>query len=158
MQEEMLVYQYSNMLYKICLVILCNEHDAQDAVQETLYRYLRKKESFQNDEHEKAWLIRVATNICKDMRRFQLRHRTVSLDQLPNSWTTPERGEVLEELMLLPDKLKVVIYLYYVEGYSQREIGEILHISEAAVKKRMQRGREQLRVRMQGEALKGGCI
>lgn len=158
MQEETLVYRYSNMLYKICLVILCNEHDAQDAVQETFYRYLRKRKDFQNNEHEKAWLIRVATNICKDMRRFQLRHPMVAIEQTSEAITTFERSAVLEELMMLPDKLKVVVYLYYIEGYSQREIGEMLHISEAAVKKRMQRGKEQFRINIQGEVAKGEHI
>ena len=82
---EEVVTKYSDMLYKISFVILCNEHDVQDAIQETFCRYLEKKPDFRNEEHEKAWLIRVATNICRDMIRFRIRHPKVSIDELENN-------------------------------------------------------------------------
>lgn len=75
MNIEKTVLKYSNMLYKICIVMLCNEQDAQDAVQDTFCRYLEKKPEFKSPEHEKAWLIRVATNISRDMLRFRKRDR-----------------------------------------------------------------------------------
>ncbi|MCM1536752.1 MAG: sigma-70 family RNA polymerase sigma factor, partial [Clostridium sp.] len=98
------VIKYSNMLYKICIVILCNEQDVQDAIQETFVRYLEKRPDFDSAEHEKAWLIRVAVNICRDMLRFRMRHPKVSLDELENSLAAPETGETLKELMELPFK------------------------------------------------------
>lgn len=140
------VIKYSDMLYRICVVILCNEQDAQDAVQETFCRYLEKKPNFSGKEHEKAWLIKVATNICRDMVRFRVRHPKVSIDELENSLTAPEQKETLRELLELPSKQKTVIYLHYVEGYQVREIAGILGITEGAVKMRMQRGREQIRL------------
>ena len=109
------VTKYSDMLYRICIVILCNEQDVQDAIQDTFCRYLEKAPDFHDEEHEKAWLIRVATNICRDMVRFQLRQKTV-------------------------------IYLHYVEGYQIKEIAEILGITEGAVKMRLCRAREQMRL------------
>lgn len=145
-KTEELVTRYSNMLFKICLVILENEQDAQDAVQETFYRFLKKKPEFFSEEHEKAWLIRVAVNVSKDMRRFQLRHPKISIEELSDYYESKEDGEILEELLELPYKLKVVIYLYYVEGYRVKEIASILHISPETVRKRMQRGREQLKL------------
>lgn len=146
------VIKYSDMLYKICLVILCNEQDVQDAIQDTFCRYLEKKPDFRDEEHEKAWLIKVATNICRDMIRFRVRHPKVSIDEVENFLVAPEQRETLKELLELPIKHKTVIYLHYVEGYSIKEIADILGITESAVKSRLLRGRKQMRdtVRMEG--------
>lgn len=148
---EELVIKYSNMLFKICLVILENEQDAQDAIQDTFYRYLKLQPEFADEEHEKAWLIRVAINRAKDMRRFWKRHPQISIEKLWDYYESPEDGAILEELLKLPDKLKTVIYLYYIEGYQIKEIASMLHISSGAVKKRLQRGREQLKLLCEGK-------
>ena len=140
------VLKYSDMLYKICIVILCNEQDVQDAIQDTFCRYMEKKPAFRDAEHEKAWLIRVATNICRDMIRFRLRHPKVCIDELENTLAAPRQRETLEELLELPVKQKMAVYLHYVEGYQIREIAEILGITEGAVKMRLKRGREQIRL------------
>ncbi|MBD5464560.1 MAG: RNA polymerase sigma factor [Lachnospiraceae bacterium] len=144
------------MLFKICLVILGNEQDVQDAIQETFLRYLKSMPEFQSEEHEKAWLIRVAVNVSKDMRRFQLRHPKVSIEQLEDYYESPQDGEILEELLELPYKLKVVIYLHYIEGYRIKEVASILNISQDAVKKRLQRGREELRLLCSGKGMSYG--
>ncbi len=140
------VIKYSDMLYKICIVILCNEQDVQDAIQDTFCRYLEKAPNFRDQEHEKAWLIRVATNICRDMLRFRHRHPKISIDELENSLAAPEQRATLRELLDLPVRQKTVIYLHYVEGYQIKEIAAILGTTEAAVKMRLQRGREQMRL------------
>ena len=111
--------KYSDMLYRICIVILCNEQDVQDAIQDTF---------------------------CKDMVRFRLRHPKVCIDELENSLAAPEHKETLRELLELPVKQKVVVYLHYVEGYQIKEIAEILGITEGAVKMRLCRAREQMRM------------
>ncbi len=139
------VIKYSNMLYKICIVILCNEQDAQDAIQDTFCRYLEKKPDFCDEEHEKAWLIKVATNICRDMIRFRVRHPKISIDEVENTLAAPEQKETLKELLELPVRQKTVIYLHYVEGYHIKEIANILGITEGAVKTRLLRGRKQMR-------------
>lgn len=146
MNIEEAVAAYSNMLYKICIVMLCNEQDAQDAIQETFCRYLEKKPDFTDSEHEKAWLIQVITNICRDMLRFRSRHPKVSIDEITDSYTSTDDKDILTELLDLPIRHRTVIYLYYVEGYQVREVASLLKISEHAVKKRLQRGREQLRL------------
>ena len=140
------VIKYSNTLYKVCIVILCNEQDVQDAIQDTFCRYLEKKPVFRDEEHEKAWLIRVATNICRDMIRFRVRHPKVSIDEVENTLAAPEEKEILKELLELPVRQKTVIYLHYVEGYRVREIADILGITESAVKLRLLRGRKQMRI------------
>lgn len=146
------VIKYSDMLFKICIVILCNEQDAQDAIQDTFCRYLEKKPEFCDEEHERAWLIRVATNICRDMLRFRIRHPKISIEEVENSLTAPEQKDILRELLELPVKQKTVIYLHYVEGYHIKEIADILGLTEGAVKTRLLRGRKQMRdaVRMEG--------
>lgn len=144
---EEIVKTYSDMLYKICIIMLCNEQDAKDAVQETFCRFLEKKPDFKDEGHEKAWLLKVAVNYCRDMLRFRLRHPQVPIDELANSLIAKkDQHETFLELMALPMGQRTVIYLYYVEGYQVKEIAEMLGISAYAVKKRMQRGREHLRV------------
>ena len=140
------VLKYSDMLYKICIVILCNEQDVQDAIQDTFCRYMEKKPNFRDEQHEKAWLIRVATNISRDMIRFRIRHPKVSINELENSLIALEQKETLKELLELPVKQKMVIYLHYVEGYQIKEIADILGITEGAVKMRLQRGRELMKL------------
>lgn len=97
-------------------------------------------------------MIRVATNICRDMIRFRIRHPKVSIDEVENTLAAPEEKEILRELLELPVKQKTVIYLHYVEGYQIKEIADILGITESAVKTRLLRGRKQLRdaVSMEG--------
>ena len=139
------VIKYGDTLYKVCLVILCNEQDVQDAVQDTFCRYLEKKPEFCDEEHEKAWLIKVATNICRDMIRFRIRHPKVCIDEVENTLAAPEQKEIFRELLELPVKQKTAMYLHYVEGYQIKEIANILGITESAVKIRLLRGRKQMR-------------
>ena len=142
MTIEEVVTTYSPMLYRICVVMLGNEADAQDAVQDTLCR-------FRDREHEKAWLIKVAQNRCRDMRRFQLRHPKVFLEEVTASYEDPEHSQALAELVHLPLPVKAAVYLHYIEGYKTTEVSEMLGISPNAVKKRLQKGRKLLRLRLE---------
>ncbi len=151
MTTEEVVTTYSPMLYRICVVMLGNEADAQDAVQDTICRYLERRKEFRDGEHEKAWLIKVAQNRCRDMRRFQMRHPKISLEEVTASYEDPEYSQVLVELISLPLPVKEAVYLYYIEGYKTTEVSEILGISVNAVKKRLQRGRKLLRLRLEQE-------
>lgn len=151
MTIEEIVEDYGDMLFKICMVLLCNEQDVQDAVQETFCRYMEHSIAFHDKEHEKAWLIKVAVNICRDMHRGRMRHPTVNLDDILEYLPMPEQSEVLLELMNLPGKLKTVIYLHYIEGYKTTEIAAMMGITANAVRKRMQRGREYLRLSLSEE-------
>lgn len=138
--------RYGDMLFRICFVLLRQRQDAEDAVQETLIRYLRKAPRFESEQHEKAWLIRVATNICKNALRFRSRYETVVSDEFADSTELPpENSEILGALCGLPYIYRVVLQLYYVEGYKTAEIAQILHISLSAVKKRLEKGRKLLK-------------
>lgn len=85
------------------------------------------------------------------MRRFQMRHPKVSLEEVTASYEDPEYSQVLVELISLPLPVKEAVYLYYIEGYKTTEVSEILGISVNAVKKRLQRGRKLLRLRLEEE-------
>lgn len=154
MTIEQMVAEYSNMLYRICVVMLGNDADAQDAVQDTFCRYLERTEGFSDEEHKKAWLIKVATNRCRDMQRFRLRHPKVNLEDITAGYEDPEYSDVLAKLMELPASVKSVVYLHYIEGYKLAELSEMLSVSENAVKKRLQRGRAMLRLTLGDERKK----
>ncbi len=155
MTVEEAVLRYGDMLFRICLVMLCNEQDAQDAVQDTFCRYMERTAGFRDGEHEKAWLIKVAANRCRDIHRSRSRHPEVQYTDVEEYCEFQGQSEVLAELMNLPDKLKEVVYLHYIEGYKAAEIAQMLGITPNAVKKRMQRGRESLRVSLYGERKAG---
>lgn len=137
---------HGDALYRSAYLLLGNPHDVQDILQEVLLRFLEKAPSFASAEHERAWLLRVTNNCCMDCLRFRRKHAYTDLDLLRECLPAPEQQAHLEELYALPAKWKSVLILHYFEGYSVAEIAKILRLSENAVKKRMQRGREALKL------------
>jgi len=132
---------YGTMLFRLCFVSLGNANDAEDAVQETLIKYIQKKPVFESAEHEKAWLIAVATNKCRDMLRFKARHPVVDVEEIKEYTTEELDSGILEALLTLPEKFRTVLTLFYVEEYSVREIATIIGKTTSAVKMRLQKGR-----------------
>ena len=143
--------RYYQMLYKISIIMLCNEDDAYDAVQETFVHYLEYKNEFKDEEHEKAWLIRVNINVCKNLMRFHRLHPMVDYEQLTLKYHTEEEVGLMDELFQLPQTAKEVLILHYIEGYTNAEIADILQITESAAKKRLERARKELRNRYKGQ-------
>jgi len=138
------VEKYGDMLYRISLLILKNTADAEDAVQETFIKYFTKAPEFTDGEHEKAWLITVATNKCRDMIRYRTRHETES-EELLNTYAVEKSDSgILEALMELSDKYRIIMVLFYVEQYKIDEIADITGVSVSAVKMRLSRGRKLL--------------
>ena len=99
---------------------------------------------FDDQEHLRRWLARVTLNVCKDMSRSPWRHRTVSLEACP-VFSVPEHGELYQAVMDLPAKYRVPLYLYYYEGYSVAEVGDLLRLKVSTVQTRLARGREKLK-------------
>lgn len=145
MTPEELFLKYMDRLYRMALFMLFSVQDAEDIVQETYIRLLVKQPKFHDDEHAKAWLIRVCINLCKNQLRFRKRHPQDNIGDLQNPIVSTEVYEVMHSVHFLPEKLRKVMILHAVEGYSVKEISKILKISESAVKKRLQRGRDLLR-------------
>ncbi len=107
---------------------------------------MEKRPKFADTEHEKAWLIKVATNHCRDIQRFRFRHPRVPIEELAGTLVSQQEDlEAIRELFHMPPKQRNVMVLHYVEGYQVKEIASILGITEHAVKKRLQRGKEQFR-------------
>lgn len=147
---ENTILKYSDLLYRICFLILKNEQDVGDVIQETFIQYMKKHPDFESEEKKKAWLIKVSQNKCKDFLRFHKRHSYVPLDEVEDilmgtSDVEPSHKVQLEEIWELDYKLKSVVILYYIEGYSIKETAQMLAISESACKKRLERARNKLK-------------
>lgn len=142
---EAAIEKYGDSLLSLCSVMLRNREDAKDAVQECFLKYIQKAPEFKSEEHEKAWLLRVAANECKDMLRFSKRRSLFSLEDVSDIAAEENDAQILSLLMMLDEKYRIVMHLHYVEEYKVEEISRLLGITEAAVKKRLQRGRQALR-------------
>lgn len=142
---------YGSMLYKIAMVHLGNKNDAEEAVQEAFIKLMYKAPAFVDTEHEKAWVIRVLINICKNMTRSLWRKRVVHMEEIELYTNTTSEMELVEDVLRLPFKYKAVIHLFYYEDYAVKQIAEALQISESAVKMRLQRGRDMLRIELEEE-------
>lgn len=147
------VEKYADMIQRICLYYLKNQSDTEDIFQNVFLKYMLFDGIFNEEEHEKAWLIRVTINTCKDYLRSLFRHRTVPLEKLTEQAAElPEKHlEVREALFSLSAKYKDVLYLYYYEGYSASEIGGILGKKENTVYSLLSRGRILLKDKLGGE-------
>ena len=143
-EADRIMRTYGTILFRLCLMMLGSESDAEDAVQDTMLKYLQKAPAFSGAGHEKAWLITVAANRCRDMRRGWLRHPQLPLETLRACGPEPEDCGVLEALMQVPPRFRVVLLLYYVEEYPMEDIARIIGRSVSAVKMRLQKGRRLL--------------
>ena len=148
---ERVVTTYGTPVFRLCLMMLGRQMDAEDAVSETLIRYMNKAPAFQSPAQEKAWLCTVAANICRDMLRK--RRRLVSLEEteLSGYARTMEDKAILDALKSLPEKYRAVLCLHYVEGYKTDEIAQILRIRPGTVRKRLQYARRLLKLEYEQE-------
>lgn len=142
---------YGAMVYRLAMVYLGRPADAEDAAQEAFLRLLSRAPSFADAEHEKRWLLRVTVNLCRDQLKGFWRKRTAALEP-DEPAPDPETLGVAEAIVALPEQYKAPIHLHYCEGYSVAEIGEILHLGQSAVKMRLKRGRDLLKLELEGEA------
>jgi len=131
---ETIMNEYGNMLFRISFTMLGNSFDAEDAVQETFIRYMNKSPEFQSSEHEKAWLIRVVTNKCRDILRFRFKNNSLVMETLKECEIEEKDERIISALFSLPEKFKTVLYLYYVEEYTVNEIASIIEKTPSAVK------------------------
>ena len=141
---------YKTMLFRIAFSYLGNRHDCEDILQEAFIRLCYKAPEFPSEEDEKRWLIRVTINLCKSQLRSFWNRNKQNIEGLELYAPEPEDKEILQEVLRLPANYKMVIYLHYIEGYKVAEIAKILKASESAVKMRLKRGREHLKLEMEG--------
>ncbi|HJB49528.1 MAG: sigma-70 family RNA polymerase sigma factor [Clostridium sp.] len=131
------------MLLRVAYSQLNNRAEAEDTVQEVLLKYMEKAPIFQSEEHEKAWLLRVTVNHCKNHLASAWFRKRADLDEGIPALDNAEL-EVVSAVAALPAKYRAVVHLYYFEGYSTKEIAEILHSRPNTVSSRLSRARALL--------------
>ena len=145
LQAASLMDKYGNTILRVAYSYLHNMSDSEDILQDTLIQFLRKKPSFDNESHEKAWLITVAANLSKNKINY-LKIRNA--DELSEELVSQEKEDlsfVWEAIKELPESNREVIHLFYQEGYSTKEIADILKRNESTVRSDLKRGRERLK-------------
>lgn len=145
-QAERLVNAYADAILRLSYSYLKNTDDAQDICQTVFVKLLSEPREFESAEHERAYVLRMASNACKDLLKSSWRKRTCGLDTvLEVPAPEAEEGGVLAAVNELPDNYRTVIYLHYYEGYQASEIGKILGVPTATIHTRLARGRARLK-------------
>lgn len=147
------VYErHVGMVYRICYAYLKNPADTEDMVQNTFLRLISHGPHFESPQHEKAWLIVTASNLCRDFHRHWWQRRA-SMEEYENVQTAPPRDadETLQALLDLPDKYKTAMYLYYYEGFDSTEVAQMLKKPRSTIRTYLYRGRKILKIRLGGE-------
>lgn len=147
------VQQYQNMVFRIALHYFADPYDADDAVQEVFLRLFQRKTGFDSEEHMKHWLMRVTVNHCKDILKSPWRKRRVEMDSAEDLpvFDKPEQMALFQEVMSLSEKYRTVLYLFYYEELTVKEIASVLKLRQSAVTTRLSRARALLKKRL-GEA------
>ncbi len=148
--QEM-VTKYADMVYRIAINYTKSRFDAEDVVQNVFLKLYTQKKLVQDGEYLKRWLIRVSINECKNLLAAFWRKNTVSIEEEYTEpvFSTPENSDLYYAVMELPVKYRIVIHLYYYEGYSCKEIGSLLNIREQTVRTRLVRGRKMLKQQLE---------
>jgi RNA polymerase sigma-70 factor (ECF subfamily) len=138
-------------VYRVCFAYMKNAVDTEDVAQETFCKLITSGAVFENGEHEKAWLIRTASNLCKNILRnwWRKRENLEDYDNLQDNGSF-EIDDTFGVVMSLPDKYKTVIYLYYYEGYDSVEISKILHKPQSTIRNYLHEARKVLKNELGG--------
>lgn len=152
-QRFVALYQrHVDTVYRVCFTHLRNAADTEDAVQSVFLKLLAKPQAFADANHEKAWLIRVAANHCKDVLKNAWNRRS-DLDSIPEPEAPPDQSlpdETLALVMALPENLRVCVYLYYYEGYNALEIAGVLGCAHSTVRNYLSDARKELKEKLAG--------
>lgn len=143
-----------NMVYKLCYIYFKNSVDAEDAVQSVFLKLLELNIYFNDLEHEKAWFITTTKNHCKDILKSWWKRQRIDFETQPDIISVDEdveEKEIISKLLALPEKYRVVLYLYYLEEYSVKEISTLLGRNESTIRSQMQRGRKKLKIDLGGK-------
>lgn len=146
------IHTYADMVYRLAVINTGSRADAEDVFQNVFMKLMEHKNSIQNEEHLKAWLIRVTVNECRSLMGSPWKKRNVSMEALgdPGAYDKDDLSDVTQAVLELPAKYRTVIHLFYYEGLSIKEIAEDLHMSTGGVKSRLDRGRRMLAEKLKG--------
>lgn len=157
-QEEVasLYRRHVDMVYQICLMLMKNVPDAEDAVQTVFRKVMEYDRPFRDHEHEKAWLIVTARNECRNQLKHWWRTRRESEEILNTlAWEQPEDGALWETILRLPEKYRLVLYLHYYQGYTALETAEILGKNPSTVRGWLVQARGKLKELLEEESYEG---
>ena len=143
--------EHSQTVYRVAYTYMKNRPDAEDALQETFLRLIRGKVVFTDERHEKAWLIRTVSNVCRDMLKARSRGHEDLDAHGELAAPAPEADGLLAAVMALPERYKAAVYLHYYEGYAVREIAEMLRLPPNTIKTRLFRARKALKEALGGD-------
>lgn len=149
---DIAVERYSDTVRRLCMVYLKNFYDTEDIFQNVFLKYALSKKVFENQEHEKAWFIRVTINACRDLLKSFFRRRVVPLENMIEpSFLQPDNRDVLEAVLSLAPKYREVVYLHYYEGYTAPQIGGILGKNVNTIYTLLNRSKQMLKEKLGGE-------
>ena len=143
-QMEQLYEKYSDTVFRTAYSVVKNIAEAEDITSEVFMKLFTYDKDFENEEHEKAWIIRITINKCKDLfRSFRIKNR-ITMESWQPYCETQEESSVMEAVMSLPEKYRIAVHLFYFEGYSTDEIGKMLGVKAHTIRTRLSRARSQL--------------
>ena len=144
-------------VYRLAMVLMGNISDAEDVTQTVFLKAWEKKPDFRDSDHEIAWILTTTRNQCKDIHKSFYRRKRADLENAPEPQVTLETqmdSEIWEALQSLAEKYRMVLYLYYYEGYSARELSVILGRRESTLQTQLATGRKQMKSLLES---KGEC-
>lgn len=145
-----LLDKYGDMVLRISFTYLKNKDDAEDAVQEVFLKIISARPAFNDETHEKAWIIRTAINICKNKLTSYWNRKTCSISKADEAAVSDDTDiTVLEAVMALPRKYRLAVYMHYYEGYSAVEIARITGGTDTGVRSILHRARKRLKAVLQ---------
>jgi RNA polymerase sigma-70 factor (ECF subfamily) len=151
-QEIRKIYdRHVDTVYRVCFGYLKSRADTEDAVSETFFKLIQADMEFESEEHEKAWLIRTASNHCKNLLKHWWRRNKQLEDYEQLKGTELEMDDTLEIVLQLPAKYKDVVYLYYYESYTTPQIAKILQKPQSTVRNYLHEARKILKNKLEVE-------
>ena len=144
------IERYSDTVRRLCAVHLKNDADTEDIFQTVFLKYVLSSVSFESEEHEKAWFIRVTINACKDLLKSFFHRHTISLDDVTErpAELPPDYRDVWEAVISLPEKYRDVVYLHYYEGCTAPQISRILGKNVHTIYTLLTRSKQMLREKL----------
>lgn len=137
--------KHSKSVYGVCLLYLKNKDDAEEAVAESFIRLMEHRKEFESEDHAKAYLMKTSVNICKNILKSAWKKSVIHDEEVLMYMSTDEEKGLMEEVLELPPKYRVIIYMHYYQGYKAQEIADMMNISLSAVLSRLSRGRKKLK-------------
>lgn len=147
------IEQYADTVRRICMIHLKNHADTEDIFQTVFLKYVLSSVSFESEEHEKAWFIRVTINACKDLLKSFFHSRTVPLDKIADQpvLLPPDNRDVIDAMLSLPPKYRDVVYLHYYEDYTAPQISRILGKNVNTIYTLLTRSKKMLREKLEDD-------